>query len=586
MQKRFLLFLCVLLCLCLLPAGVFAEELSRVVDAHLTHPVDLCVREGEVFVADNLDTTAILHKFTDDNHARVSVEGSIRSLACGGGKLFAATESALLVLDATTLQTLFTFPLKNVSVLETGNFAYVDTTQTPSQIVLKEQVFVVTGNQILYLPIEQITSETDWGKVTKKGGFSENVKAVNAAGGKLYAVFGSTMRIYDDAGNDDDVPDVQASALFHFDETEYLFYEGNLNGTPISAAGEVKTVLFTGKNVFYAIVDNMIKRYRLTADEFVADDFSIGTNEIKADLPLDVDSAKPRAEQLRVAKATGYPSNILFEASKAEAEDRLPYCVLSDDQTFLILNYGTEDSHYFVMMNGKVGFIEKDDASLEIAENTPFANGQQHYQTFDPRVRLYRLPVKNDRYLAATLPQKYTHLTAVTAIPSFEGETWYYVSFDNNGTTDYAFVNRTDVKRYLPDSGLQHRERANPTLAHGLFVYETMSEEDIVLAEVRSGTEVTVTGSEGEWSKVQITVDGVQIVGYVRTEYLVRDGLTRYETGGLVCVLLVLAMVIGGVIWFRLAQPKTTATLVIDKDRKLDSSQLTLDFPENEKHDE
>ena len=584
MQKRFLLFLCVLLCLCLLPAGVFAEELSRVVDAHLTHPVDLCVREGEVFVADNLDTTAILHKFTDDNHARVSVEGSIRSLACGGGKLFAATESALLVLDATTLQTLFTFPLKNVSVLETGDFDYVDTTQTPSQIVLKEQVFVVTGNKILYLPIEQITSETDWEKVPKKE-VSGNVKAVNAAGGKLYAVYGSEMTIYA-TGSDSHMADVQASALFHFDETEYLFYEGNLNGTPISAAGEVKTVLFTEKNVFYAIVDNMIKRYRLTAGEFVADDFSIGTNEIKADLPLDVDSAKPRAEQLRVAKATGYPSNILFEASKAEAEDRLPYCVLSDDQPFLILNYGTEDSHYFVMMNGKVGFIEKDDASLEIAENTPFANGQQHYQTFDPRVRLYRLPVKNDRYLAATLQQKYTHLTAVTAIPSFEGETWYYVSFDNNGTTDYAFVNRTDVKRYLPDSGLQHRERANPTLAHGLFVYETMSEEDIVLAEVRSGTEVTVTGSEGEWSKVQITVDGVQIVGYVRTEYLVRDGLTRYETGGLVCVLLVLAMVIGGVIWFRLALPKTTATLVIDKDRKLDSSQLTLDFPENEKHDE
>ena len=584
MQKRFLLFLCVLLCLCLLPAGVFAEELSRVVDAHLTHPVDLCVREGEVFVADNLDTTAILHKFTDDNHARVSVEGSIRSLACGGGKLFAATESTLLVLDATTLQTLFTFPLKNVSVLETGDFDYVDTTQTPSQIVLKEQVFVVTGNKILYLPIEQITSETDWEQVPKKE-VSGNVKAVNAAGGKLYAVYGSEMTIYA-TGSDSHVADVQASALFHFDETEYLFYEGNLNGTPISAAGEVKTVLFTEKNVFYAIVDNMIKRYRLTAGEFVADDFSIGTNEIKADLPLDVDSAKPRAEQLRVAKATGYPSNILFEASKAEAEDRLPYCVLSDDQTFLILNYGTEDSHYFVMMNGKVGFIEKDDASLEIAENTPSANGQQHYQTFDPRVRLYRLPVKNDRYLAATLPQKYTHLTAVTAIPSFEGETWYYVSFDNNGTTDYAFVNRTDVKRYLPDSGLQHRERANPTLAHGLFVYETMSEEDIVLAEVRSGTEVTVTGSEGEWSKVQITVDGVQIVGYVRTEYLVRDGLTRYETGGLVCVLLVLAMVIGGVIWFRLALPKTTATLVIDKDRKLDSSQLTLDFPENEKHDE
>ncbi len=567
-----------LLCLCFAVLAicptVSASEVTQISDTYLSAPVDVCANKTGVFVADNVENKGVLHLFRDNYRQMLELTEKIRSVACNETTVFLALDGSVEIRSAEDLSLVKRFEFDAPTLVRVGNYFYQPVAGDA------EQLFVAKGNKVFHYPtnlLKDVNSlETEFLQKNPDSSADAVIRDVALNQSSLYILYGTDTRklkIYD-AGGNEKTEALLADKIFPYGSQRNVFFDGKVNGKDVTVNGDalqLKTVTFYSETMFYTVDEgNMVRRFRIDGESFFYDNFSIGTNEVNLVPEVDVSVDEVNLSDLRIGKALRYPSNILFEPSQAEAKYRLDYRILSPDESFVILNYNTEQDYWLIFMDGKVGYIEKDEAAVSLATPITVKEGDGNYETFGPRTNVYRLPCASDAFVKETLTEKKVASVATAQLPSFDKEVWLYVTYQSNGTQQKGFVKKADVKQYIPDSGTIERCIANPNFNALLKIYTEMDESAEVVLQVRSGQEISYAGTHDGWAKV-VMVDGKACEGYVRLNMTAPlNGTTHYHVGAIVFASL-MAVTIGLLVFAVYRQKHRKSELVVDENVTLRS---------------
>ena len=275
-----------------------------------------------------------------------------------------------------------------------------------------------------------------------------------------------------------------------------------------------------------------------------------------------------------LVRSNGYPTNLVYKTSNAatSVDD-----IIKNATEYVILGFdGDKNSaYYYVLVGDKFGWVQKSDgatltngvgtdANLTIV-NTAVGNPSTEYVTkFNSlnAVYVYELPREASTHttftqtastmldVKVTVLQKFTETTANGTI------TWYYVSFEVDGTTHKGFVKKEHLAEFAISVDENHPivgdKKINSTLFEAVKVYlysdpEQMTDENLltvdeVAVKLYSGKRVTVLSEENGVAFVQFRHNGSLVRGYVYSDRLI--GLNAMTTNAIVGLSLLAAAIV------------------------------------------
>lgn len=302
--------------------------------------------------------------------------------------------------------------------------------------------------------------------IAPTGGFSFKAEADGATYPALY--------------NSTEIEFMQTPAT---DKANFATLNGNDDLTVLDIAAVTSTVFVLDSN-------KQVRVYvKTTTENFKRTDIHVGSDTVSQSFPTD----QTKFTAYTLARSKGYPTNIVYRTtdtatSIAKVEDKF-------DGTFIVLDYdgSTSCPYYYVLIGNKFGWIKKTSAS-----DTPQTDDKitvlssKVNDTVDLKAKfstlsnvyVYALPFGEASNFTYT--QSANDMTEVDLLQTFKQTTdegvvtWYYISFDDKGTTRKGFVKQDDLGHFSVDPkstiGLEVEKsnlKINATLFEAVTVYAT-----------------------------------------------------------------------------------------------------------------
>lgn len=267
------------------------------------------------------------------------------------------------------------------------------------------------------------------------------------------------------------------------DKANFRTLSGNSELTVIDIAATTATVFVLDSN-------KQVRVYvKTTTENFKRTDIHVGSDTVSQSFPTD----QTKFTAYTLARSKGYPTNIVYRTtdtatSIAKVEDKF-------DGTFIVLDYdgSTSCPYYYVLIGNKFGWVKKSSAEATPGTDEKIAViSSKVNDTVSLKAKLstlsnvyvYALPFgEADNF---TYTQSANDMTEVDLLQTFKQTTdagvvtWYYISFDDEGTTRKGFVKQDDLGHFSVDPkstiGLEVEKsnlKINATLFEAVTVYAT-----------------------------------------------------------------------------------------------------------------
>lgn len=267
------------------------------------------------------------------------------------------------------------------------------------------------------------------------------------------------------------------------DKANFATLNGNDDLTVLDIAAVTSTVFVLDSN-------KQVRVYvKTTTENFKRTDIHVGSDTVSQSFPTD----QTKFTAYTLARSKGYPTNIVYRTtdtatSIAKVEDKF-------DGTFIVLDYdgSTSCPYYYVLIGNKFGWIKKSSAEATPGTDEKIAViSSKVNDTVSLKAKLstlsnvyvYALPFgEADNF---TYTQSANDMTEVDLLQTFKQTTdegvvtWYYISFDDEGTTRKGFVKQDDLGHFSVDPkstiGLEVEKsnlKINATLFEAVTVYAT-----------------------------------------------------------------------------------------------------------------
>lgn len=267
------------------------------------------------------------------------------------------------------------------------------------------------------------------------------------------------------------------------DKANFRTLSGNSELTVIDIAATTATVFVLDSN-------KQVRVYTKTpTNNFARTDIHVGSDTVSQSFPTD----QTKFTAYTLARSKGYPTNIVYRTtdtatSIAKVEDKF-------DGTFIVLDYdgSTSCPYYYVLIGNKFGWVKKSSAEATPSTDEKIAViSSKVNDTVSLKAKLstlsnvyvYALPFgEADNF---TYTQSANDMTEVDLLQTFKQTTdegvvtWYYISFDDEGTTRKGFVKQDDLGHFSVDPkstiGLEVEKsnlKINATLFEAVTVYAT-----------------------------------------------------------------------------------------------------------------
>lgn len=267
------------------------------------------------------------------------------------------------------------------------------------------------------------------------------------------------------------------------DKANFATLNGNDDLTVLDIAAVTSTVFVLDSN-------KQVRVYvKTTTENFKRTDIHVGSDTVSQSFPTD----QTKFTAYTLARSKGYPTNIVYRTtdtatSIAKVEDKF-------DGTFIVLDYDGSKScpYYYVLIGNKFGWVKKSSAEATPSTDEKIAViSSKVNDTVSLKAKLstlsnvyvYALPFgEADNF---TYTQSANDMTEVDLLQTFKQTTdkgvvtWYYISFDDEGTTRKGFVKQDDLGHFSVDPkstiGLEVEKsnlKINATLFEAVTVYAT-----------------------------------------------------------------------------------------------------------------
>ncbi|MDD4833018.1 MAG: hypothetical protein PHI78_05015 [Clostridia bacterium] len=541
--------------------GGFAFADSALNTVYLVQPKDVYYDGGSIYVVDIINDGAdtVIHQIKSDLTSRVSyyIDGVTEKISVDGLSLYVMQKDKIQLygIDATT------------GTLANG--VLIPAVNVKDFIVVKNG----TSTIVYYITDRYFYQYNISTKNLKRLYILTDIRSISYVNGKVAIIYGDTCMTYTDAnGFDEDIITLSDGCEKAFSIGTYTYfyngttvYDQNANAVLNVENGIIETAVF-GNYLYVLGNDKKILQYSHSDGVFtLVENFVIGDDKIDLLVPSDF-------TDFTYAYATGYPTNILYEAS--QSSNPASYKLLTDEDKFILLHYdGMEDSdYYYVFYKGAFGWLEKSAAEISVDKLHTYDTTYDFVGEAVATAYIYSLPFYDDNgtYAVENVPKG----TIFTITDRYENladsnAEWFYASYEIDGIVKSGFIRQSLVTNLslAPETKIT-RYTVNTDLTNQLGLYEDIDLTEPVTDEagnpvvLTSGKQVSVISMDETTAFVQVDVDGVKYFGYIDATKLIKDGLTNYIALGLVLGILVIL----GVVFFVIMAKRRKKHVVIQEE--------------------
>lgn len=518
-MKKLLCCLCVL-CITILSLGINASALETIQkNTHFDSPSGVCADADNIFVADNSDGKGILHIFSSDDCVSVSFDRQIFKIRQNGSRLFLLSQDCIYVYDTQD---------KTAQSIAAVGVADLDATDT--------HLYTLLSDGVHKFDLQKDFSDFDSqnGRIIR----GDDITAIAAGGQGIYYIADGSLCL-NTADGETDLPLDGATCISFGAERLFKYGGSTVNGKDIGFNIGGVYALSSDQVLIVNNDDLTVRSFAYDGQSFTANPLVLGSN------------------------FKNYPTD--FES--ITSFDRLQVCV-ANKRTF---SYATEQ-------DGEFCYLEKDSVVIKLSETDGFAyvlfinsDGQSQFGfvksadltqktstllnldkvSITSNESIYALPINDAKYKlqkdGAPITIKNTQpITVLSAAEGFDSDRWVLVQTD--GTVGFMMRDRLKNPPVVYPSYEVYV--ANPKIGNSLSVYETADDKSAVIAKIKSGELVKVFETYGDFSKIQITVDGEETYGWVESQRLIKEGgLTDAASLGLAIGIAVLLAAGFAVFW-------------------------------------
>ena len=559
--NRILAFLFALILIFSTVYGGFAFADSTLNSVYLVQPKDVFYDGGSIYVVDiiNDGTDTVIHQINSDLTSRVSyyIDGVTEKISVDGISLYVMQKDKIQLYGIDSV----------VGTLVEG--------MVINAVNIKDFVVVKNGTDtiVYYITDKYFYQYNISTKNTKRLYILTDIRSISYVNGKIAIIYGDTCMTYTDAnGFDEDIItlsdgcenafSIGASTYFYNDT---MVYDQNGNALLNAENGIVETAVF-GNYLYVLGNDKKIIQYSHSDGVFtLVENFVIGDDKINLPVPTVFTG-------FTYAYATGYPTNILYEAS--QSANSASYKLLTDEDKFVLLHYDEMENsdYYYVFYKGAFGWLEKSAAEISADKLHIYDTTYDFVGEAVATAYIYSLPFYDDNgtYAVENVPKG----TVFTITDRYENladsnAEWFYASYEINGIIKSGFIRQSLVTNLTlaPETEIT-RYTVNTDLTNQLGLYEDIDLTEPVTDEagnsvvLTSGKQVSVISINETTAFVQVDIDGVKYFGYLDATKLIRDGLTNYIALGLVLGILVVL----GVVFFVIMAKRRKKHVVIQEE--------------------
>ena len=292
---------------------------------------------------------------------------------------------------------------------------------------------------------------------------------------------------------------------------------------------------------FYGTVKSAVENHQV-----------LGASELKLPLP------EYNVTDLKKGFVRGYPSNIIYTATKVDPDYAIKVEKLTSSDQFVILSSVEDNSrtYHYIMFEGKFGWIL--DSNCVDASSLTFTAFDGIILNFGGQV--YDLPYCDDAFLQTYNDQpvkleKGKELKVVGMYKEF-----YFVTYSRNNTDVYGFVLSVNIGQdYAKKEYTTYlRKAANPQAGKSLVIYADTQLDTVINNELRDAKGVPITVKAGKEVRlyevlengtcfVGVLVDNVLYKGYIGSEQMLKEynvGLTNSQILATACIAIVLVIIV------------------------------------------
>lgn len=528
MIKKFLTCVCLVLALVLCVAPVSAAESDN---THFDKPTSVCADGDDVYIADDKGAQSVVYRFTAEGHEVIPLDAAPLKIRCVGGILYIMSQNAVTVYDTAgkTVKTVTATGVKDFDVTQRYIYTLFDdgirqndvsSLNAVSDLALENTVVApadssasavaVNGEDIYY--IAQGALQAKIGNFYSKFTLNGETK-ITAGGGQVFAFGGGKLSVAQDNAT-------AQIASFDFNVTDVFVKDGTV----------------------YVINADQFQVYTYTYDGASLTQNAVIYGSNVKDYPTSYGAIDSFDKVLVYTAAR----DTYFYASASDADGWHGYISAGS----AVMALATHDDFYYVVYLGGdapvFGFVEAADFTEVRQQQLSLLK-----VTVTSNESLYTLPIESAEY-------KLTDGGQTVAISNTQNITviCYVKGFAQNG---WAFVSVGDYTGFIPSDRLKDPPAvypsyevkiANPPIGSSLTVYEQQDTQSAVLARIKSGEMLKIFTTEGEWSLVQITVDGQETYGWAQNAYMINEGdMTDTVALGLALGIILLLCVAFAVLW-------------------------------------
>jgi hypothetical protein len=284
---------------------------------------------------------------------------------------------------------------------------------------------------------------------------------------------------------------------------------------------------------------------------------------LPANQPLEADNPVAICTVLRFPSTVLYPIDPMYEQPlhpyypTGFAHTNIQYMPVQT--SLLVLGSSESNLFYYVLYNGKAGFILKNGARLEEPTPPPYVDGT----ILHAEATVFKYPVltkNNSGYdFKITTLNKGERITLVGTVNNYQenGVFWYEVLYTTRAGVSKGYVQRYQITPDLNrDDTTQVFGRIKAEINVGLVgVFDKKDENEQPFIMLRDAVRVRIIDdSDNIWIFIEGTdSDGNLFNGYVMRKYVIFDGLTAAQRVGIIIFILA---IIAGAITLKYRKPR------------------------------
>lgn len=613
-KKNYFIFICIAVlticccCLALLPDGTAEAAIKEGISLSLSAPQALTTRNGECYIADTIEedgkTYTIVHRVSEKGIETLfsdkSIEGETKDIevSADGKTLFLMQNDSILVKGIGNETNISISAAGVFDILVSGDYFFYETKangKCNSNVVAVTELLGNPDTQIkpsshgpTKIAFLGVNSKNEgqaiaYYQTTDENGVSKTAQIAISAEGTSditpdlpYAIGDDTLGTFNYGNSACFFTAEKIDELLFENTSANLWSECGISILDMAVSYDDTTDKYTffilcdyvndfdGANAYYnkprmiyfEVAYNDEKpttaTFYGTVKSAVENHQVLGASELKLPLP------EYNVTDLKKGFVRGYPSNIIYTATKVDPDYAIKVEKLTSSDQFVILS-SVEDNgrtYHYIMFEGKFGWIL--DSNCVDASSLTFTAFDGIILNFGGQV--YDLPYCDDAFLQTYNDQpvkleKGKELKVVGMYKEF-----YFVTYSRNNTDVYGFVLSVNIGQdYAKKEYTTYlRKAANPQAGKSLVIYADTQLDTVINNELRDAKGVPITVKAGKEVRlyevlengtcfVGVLVDNVLYKGYIGSEQMLKEynvGLTNSQILATACIAIVLVIIV------------------------------------------